>query len=133
MRISYLLLFFFPFLTAQKCNEATTENSQETIFTNVTVIPMTEEGKILPGQNVVIKNGKIAAIGTSKPTKGATLIDGTGKYLIPGIAEMHAHIPVPDDNGNEALVEETLFLYLSNGITTIRGMLGNPYHLKLRE
>jgi imidazolonepropionase-like amidohydrolase len=51
---------------------------------------------------------------------------------MPGLAEMHAHIPVPQD-GNDSLVRETLFLYLSRGVTTIRGMLGNPYHLELKE
>jgi imidazolonepropionase-like amidohydrolase len=50
---------------------------------------------------------------------------------MPGLAEMHAHIPT-NQNGSE-IVEETLFLYLSNGVTTIRGMLGAPDHLTLRE
>ena len=61
-----------------------------------------------------------------------TVINGTGKFLVPGISEMHAHIPIPQD-GNDDYVKETLFLYLSNGITVIRGMLGNPYHLQLKE
>jgi len=51
---------------------------------------------------------------------------------MPGISEMHAHIPVPQE-GDDSNVRETLFLYLSNGITTIRGMLGQPYHLELKE
>ena len=60
-----------------------------------------------------------------------TTIDGSGKYIIPGLAEMHAHIPPPATDAKR--IEETLFLYLSNGITTIRGMLGDPLHLELRE
>ena len=44
---------------------------------------------------------------------------------------MHAHIPSPPTS--EERIKETLFLYLSNGITTIRGMLGHPRHLELRE
>jgi hypothetical protein len=44
---------------------------------------------------------------------------------------MHAHIPSPETSRER--LEETLFLYLSNGITTIRGMLGHPAHLQLRE
>ena len=51
--------------------------------------------------------------------------------MLPGLAEMHAHIP--DKSWDDPLVQETLFLYLSNGITTIRGMLGNEVHLPLRE
>jgi len=51
---------------------------------------------------------------------------------MPGLTEMHAHIPVAKA-GNDSLVKETLFLYLSQGVTTIRGMLGDPYHLGLKK
>ncbi|GAB5527273.1 MAG: amidohydrolase family protein [Roseivirga sp.] len=102
-------------------------------FTHVNVITMESES-ILKDQTVVIKDGRILKIGRADDIKvsgGATVIDGKGKYLMPGISEMHAHIP-GDQNGTE-IVEETLFLYLSNGITLIRGMLGQLYHLTLRE
>jgi hypothetical protein len=56
-------------------------------------------------------------------------IDGAGKYLMPGLAEMHAHIPA---NSVET-AEEVLFLYAAAGVTTIRGMLGQPLHLELRR
>lgn len=49
-------------------------------------------------------------------------IDGSGRWLIPGLAEMHAHVP-PGDAPAET-VEDMLFLYLANGVRTIRGMLG---------
>ena len=107
----------------------------ETAFTHVNVLPMDGGRTLLENQTVIVKAGKIAKIGPSdkvKPGKLATVIDGTGKYLLPGLAEMHAHIPTPD-NGDDALVKETLFLYLANGVTTIRGMLGAPYHLQLRK
>ncbi len=102
-------------------------------FTHVNVITMENE-TVLKDQTVLIRDGKIAKIGAAVDINikgGATVIDGRGKYLIPGISEMHAHIP-GNQNGTE-IVEETLFLYLSNGITLIRGMLGQPYHLTLRE
>jgi hypothetical protein len=66
------------------------------------------------------------------PEPNVSVIDGTGKFLMPGLAEMHAHIPVAKE-GDDKLVRETLFLYLANGITTIRGMLGAPYHLELKK
>ena len=102
-------------------------------FTNVNVISM-ENDQVLQNQTVLIKGGKIFSIDKSQDISVAgsvTVVDGTGKYLMPGIAEMHAHIP-GNRNGTE-LVEETLFLYLSNGITLIRGMLGQPYHLTLKK
>ncbi len=104
-----------------------------TAITHVHLIPMTAE-EVIPDQTVIIKDETIETIGAADKIKipeGATVIEGEGKYLMPGLAEMHAHIPT-DQNGAD-LVKETLFLYLSNGITTIRGMLGAPYHLKLRE
>lgn len=101
------------------------------VFTNVSVIPMDRE-RVLGGQTVVIRDGRIEAMGERvRPPAGARVIDGGGRYLVPGIAEMHAHIP-PPSAGAEA-IERTLFLYASNGVTTIRGMLGNPGHLELRE
>ncbi len=102
-------------------------------FTDVNVVPMDRE-RVLERQTVIVRNGRIAAMGptgrTSVPA-GALRIDGRGKYLMPGLAEMHAHIP-PPQAGRE-VVERTLFLYLANGITTIRGMLGHPGHLVLRR
>jgi len=52
-------------------------------------------------------------------------------FLIPGLAEMHAHVP-PMRVG-ELLVHDTLMLWLAHGITTIRGMLGEPGHLDLKQ
>ena len=103
------------------------------IIQNVQVISMVTPG-ITAAQDVHISNGIIHKIGDhgSLDAPGAMVIDGSGKFLTPGISEMHAHIPVAQD-GDDTYVRETLFLYLSNGITTIRGMLGNPYHLDLIE
>jgi imidazolonepropionase-like amidohydrolase len=103
-----------------------------TAFVDVTVVPMDRE-RSLPGQTVLVRGDRIVEVGPASGVKvpaGATRVEGRGKYLIPGLAEMHAHIPggqAPDSS-----VERTLFLYVSGGITTIRGMLGHPRHLELR-
>jgi imidazolonepropionase-like amidohydrolase len=55
----------------------------------------------------------------------------TAGYLVPGLAEMHAHVP-PMRVG-EQRVHDTLMLWLAHGVTTIRGMLGEPGHLDLRQ
>ncbi len=103
-----------------------------TVITDITIIDVVS-GKELPSQHVVIDSGKIKKITAQMEdlTSYSTIIDGKGKYLIPGLAEMHAHIPPPSSSPEH--IEETLFLYLSNGITTIRGMLGHSEHLRLRE
>jgi hypothetical protein len=107
--------------------------AQSTAFVGLTVIPM-DRDRTLPNQTVVVTNGRITAMGPAASTtvpNGATRIDGAGKFLMPGLAEMHAHIP--PNTTNEQLLRDIMFLYVANGVTTIRGMLGAPYQLQLRE
>ena len=102
-------------------------------FTNVSVLPMDRE-TVLSGQTVVIRDGKIAELGAAAAVPvpdGAVSVDGQGKFLMPTLAEMHAHIPA--GNAPDSTVERTLFLYAANGLGTIRGMLGDPRHLQYRE
>jgi Amidohydrolase family len=97
-------------------------------FTNVNVVPMDTE-RVLMRRTVLIRQGRISAIGGSGmdiPT-GTTRIDGTGRYLMPGLAEMHGHMP------GGAIEETVMFLYVANGVTTVRGMLGEDQHMVLRE
>jgi imidazolonepropionase-like amidohydrolase len=102
-------------------------------FVNVSVIPMDRE-RVLSNWTVVVQNGRIIAQGASADVKvpaGATRVDGRGKYLIPGLAEMHAHIP--PGNATDEDIARTLELWALNGVTTVRGMLGIPRHLVFRE
>jgi imidazolonepropionase-like amidohydrolase len=126
--LKFILLLFVVSCSAQQPG---TKN-REVVFQGVNVIPMDNE-KVLENQVVVVKNGKIIAIGDMNKTKfskGAFLIEGKGKYLIPGLAEMHAHVPPVDDLEP---MKEVLLLFAANGVTTIRGMLGHPKHLELRS
>ena len=104
-----------------------------TAFVDVTVIPMDTE-RSLPGQTVLVRGDRIIAVGPSASVAvpgGARRVDGRGKYLTPGLAEMHGHVPQP--GGNTQYTEDVLFLYLANGITTVRGMLGAEGQLDLRR
>ena len=108
------------------------EKDREVVFKSVNVVPMDSE-KILENQVVVIKNGKIQSIGNGKKAKyrkNALVIDAQGRYLMPGLAEMHAHVPPIDDLEP---MKDVLQLFAAYGITTIRGMLGHPKHLELRK
>lgn len=122
----FVSLFSCLFTSCPKNNQ-----DPETIIRNATIISM-QSGQGLQKADVVIQDGKISKIGSATPHQNSTIIDGTGKYLMPGLTEMHAHIPTPKE-GDDTLVKETLFLYLSQGVTTIRGMLGDPYHLTLKK
>ena len=100
-------------------------------FTNVNVVPMTSE-TVLQNHTVVVQNGKITAVGPASSTKipaGATRIEARGKYLMPGLAEMHGHVPGP----NVQLAERVAFLYVAGGVTSVRGMQGHPNQFALRE
>ena len=102
-----------------------------TAFFNVNVIPMTEE-RVIPGQTVIVEDGVIALIGDVDDVplpENAVIVDGTDRYLMPGLAEMHAHVP---DAASDDL-DRVLTLFAANGVTTIRGMLGQPSHLALRQ
>lgn len=57
----------------------------------------------------------------------AIVVDGSGKYLMPGLAELHAHVGAPEANAR------ILPLFALYGVTTARGMLGRPAHLALRD
>ena len=114
-------------------SQALISNAQrDIVFQSVNVIPMDRE-RVIENQTILVKNGLITAIGNAgsvKFGKDALVIDAKGKYLMPGWAEIHAHVPPIDDIEP---MKEVLILYLANGITTIRGMLGHPKHLELRS
>lgn len=119
------------FLMAVMLLGASIARAETTLFVNVNVISMTTD-TVLPGRTVIVRDGRIAAIGDVDDTpvpEAAFVVDGTDRFLIPGLAEMHAHVPgVESEN-----LERVLTLFVANGITTIRGMLGQPYHLELRQ
>ncbi|MFV2090392.1 MAG: amidohydrolase family protein [Pseudomonadales bacterium] len=99
-------------------------------FTNGHVVTMTGEGS--RSAEVLVTSDRIVAIGSNLPIPADTIsINLEGGYLMPGLAEMHAHVPATSQG--QQYRDDVLFLYLANGITTIRGMLGVPAHLELKE
>jgi len=106
--------------------------SPDLVIHNVNLLTM-EDDQIREGQTLFIEDGTITWMGPAdeaRYTDDATVVEGD-YYVMPGLAEMHAHIP-PENQGEQQMFD-ALTLYLSQGITTIRGMLGQPAHLELRE
>ena len=105
-------------------------------FVGVNVLPMQgpDAPVVLENQTVIVTNRRVAAI---KPADEVNLgddvviVDAEGQYLMPGLADMHGHLPtsrlMPVDAKN------LLFLYVANGVTTVRGMQGNPSHFRVRD
>lgn len=105
--------------------------AETTAIVNVNVVPMTGE-TVIKAQTVLVRDGLIAAIGdvdTVGVPQAAVIVDGTDRFLMPGLTEMHAHVT---DTGSREF-ERLMSLFLANGVTTIRGMLGRPEHLALRD
>src|SRR5687768_4402978 len=131
MRNLLFILFAFTFLCC--ASQQTIDNRvKEIVFRNVNIIPM-DKNEVLANRDVVVKNGVIVSIDPTsklKYSKDAMVIDAKGKYLLPGLAEMHAHVPPVD---NLELMKDVLTLFSLNGVTTIRGMLGHPRHIELRS
>lgn len=93
------------------------QNAEEIIvFKNVNLIPMTKD-TVIANQTVVVQGTKIIQIDNTNNIKlhpDAIVIDGTDKYLMPGLADMHAHYL--SDYSRESFFN----LFLKNGITTVR-------------
>ncbi len=104
-----------------------------TVFTNVNVLTMLSD-EVLENQTVVVRENQIYQLGNNSVPypDDATVIDGTGKFLMPGLAEMHGHTPIPGGDPTSQFVEDMMFLYAANGVTTVRGMLGSGGQLELR-
>ena len=100
-------------------------------FVNVNVVPMSADTVVVQ-QTVVVRDGVIETIGPVDRVpipQDAQVVDGTDRYLLPGLAEMHAHVP----EAGTPEMERYFALYIANGVTTIRGMLGRESHLGLRD
>ncbi|HSC54687.1 MAG TPA: amidohydrolase family protein [Phnomibacter sp.] len=104
---------------------------QETIlFKNATVWTSDKDG-VLKETDVLVKNGKIAAVGKNLSESGARVIDATGKHLSAGIIDEHSHIAVASINeGGQSVTSEVrikdnldpddinIYRQLSGGVTT---------------
>lgn len=106
-----LILFCSSLLLAQQ----SALSKQVLVLTHVTVIDATgAEAK--PDMTVIVRDGRIAALGRSdkiQPPKGAQVVDASGKFLIPGLWDMHVH---------EWNKEAFFPLFIANGVTGVRDM-----------
>ena len=98
-----------------------------TAITGVSVVPMTRD-TVLRDMTIVVRDRRIQALGPSRTTPvpaGARRIEGRGRFVIPGLADMHTHLfadgPVADSAG-----AAELGVILTNGVTAIRLMIGTP-------
>lgn len=108
--------------------------SNATAFVGVNVIPM-DRDRVLANQTVIVRNGAISEIGDAARVKvpsGAVRIDASGKYLIPGLVDMHTHLLSDEDTYPDSIGPDELRVMVANGVTTVRFMIGTPELLVLR-
>ena len=113
---------------------AAQQGTAPVVISGVTVIPMTSTRSIA-NATVLVQDGRIAAIHTGNTPAlpaGAIRVDGRGKFLIPGLTDMHAHL-YADEWVPDSLAPYELGVYLAHGVTTARLMIGTPVHLRLRR
>lgn len=93
-------------------------------FRHANVLPM-DDDRVLRDQTVVVEGGRITAMGPSATTpapRGAQIVDAKGRYLMPGLADMHVHV----------YAQQELTLYVANGVTTVFDLDGRPVYLDWR-
>ena len=115
--------------------------AQPVVIRHVDVVTMTSP-EVLRDRNVIVRDGTIVSLdadGVLPSAAEATIVEGRGKYLMPGMCDMHVHLG--DDKVRTAAgaeiapaIERTLgelLVYLRSGITCVRNMSGSPFHLEL--
>ena len=96
-----------------------------TVIAHVTVIPMDRQG-VLADHSVLIRGDRIVSVGPAASIAipaSARHVDGRGKFLVPGLADMHAHDIEPPD----------LEMYVAAGVTQLRILAANPTAMALRD
>ena len=118
LKLLITLLCIAPGLLAGQQSGSKSSQPQPVYITHVTVID-TVTGKEAREQTVVITDDRISKVGESKsirPPLGTNLVDGTGKYLIPGLWDMHVHAVFAER------IDSMFPMFVANGVLGIRDM-----------
>jgi imidazolonepropionase-like amidohydrolase len=103
-------------------------------ITGATVVTMTRDS-VLRDATILVRDGRIAALGPASRIRvpsGARRIDGRGKFVVPGLADMHAHL-YADEWVADSVAPAELGVFLAHGVTTARMMIGTAVHRELRR
>jgi hypothetical protein len=119
---------------AQQAKTSSADAVPVVALVDVSVITMNDD-HVEPGQTVVVRGDRIVAIrpaGDASIPKGAVVIDGAGRYLVPGLTDAHVHLaglpfaPTRPDFGDAPL-------YLAFGVTSVINLRGTPTHLEWKR
>jgi imidazolonepropionase-like amidohydrolase len=145
----YLLLILVTFSTCRNPyslsdhSSGTRKSKEQGLFAirNVTIIPMTLVDTLIENATVVISGNKILSINGEVPD-GAEIIDGRGKWLMPGLIDMHVHIPT-DGHFNTSYpsraasiftnTQDIMMPFITNGVTTVFDLNSRAGHFGQRN
>ncbi len=108
------------------------KSSEALVFTNVNVVDV-RDGHIERNLAVVIRGGRIVAVGEHaviEPGRNVHVVNAEGKYLIPGLWDMHVHTDFVTPQWDPKIIYP---LYIANGITGVRDMGGDWSALRVRR
>ncbi len=130
--------------TALSLSPSVAQTSGVFVFSHVNVIPMTSD-TVLADQTVIVSGGRVVDVGPASTVRipaGSIVIDGSGKYLLPALSDMHVHLEgdawnmmFPEGSrftSGEIDFSDILYVYIANGITTIDVLFAFPEHRALR-
>jgi imidazolonepropionase-like amidohydrolase len=133
MKQNFLYIFIFIFISHKSLSQDQITQQKTIVIKNVNVIPMTSPNNVLPDATVIIKNSRIEALNGAIPND-AEIIDGKGKWLIPGLIDMHVHIPTDFSIGKKLPTQapdiifntqDLMTPFIVNGVTTIFNLNAN--------
>ncbi|MDX5447872.1 MAG: amidohydrolase, partial [Bacteroidota bacterium] len=92
------------------------------LIRHANIIPM-DRDTILRNHDLLIQDGRIERIGKELESNGIPVVETNGAYLLPGLIDMHVHLWDRYELG----------LYLRHGVTSIRNLWGQPFHLRVKD
>ena len=113
-------------LAAAFLTSAVPASAQTITIDNVTIVDVAN-GRLQPRKTIVIDGKRIARIeNASQATRAAATLDGTGKFVIPGLWDMHIHAQFTNDTARfHGTSEVMLPLFIVNGVTGVRDLGSN--------
>ena len=110
-------------------------SAQPVAIVDVALVPL-DSARTLPHQTVVVDGDRIVAVGPADAVAvpdGARVVDGRGRFLMPGLADMHLHLAFPGSLSSAEDNRATFALLLAHGVTSVRNLWGTPEVLALRD
>jgi imidazolonepropionase-like amidohydrolase len=136
-----ILIFSATFSFGQKTKSHPTKHPAGYVIQHVNIITMTSPDSVMNNATVVIVNNRIENINGAIP-KNAQVIDGTGKWLMPGLIDMHVHLPADFYFRKKSPIQQPDLVFntqdimtpiIANGVTMVLDLNSNTSHIMQKK